>query len=394
MRPGATTSVSYTATLAASATLTSAPLTNTAQVTHYESLESGGRSYVGPSDTATITPAFPHISLAKRASAGPAYIGESKAFTLTITSDGAATAHDIGGTDTLPPNWTYDPGSAMVSVGGGPAFQVEPDVVTNGNVQTLSLPSLFDLPVGQNVVITYSATPQPAVVDDPGVGHAVPHTNTLEVHAADLTGATGNADGPYADPPVTATVFIDSADVAVTKTHTGNAVPGRPLAWSVVVTNHGTDTATGPFRVVDDLPAGISSATASGPGWTCSGSLTQIVCTRTNAGDTLAANASFPTITVTTGIPAGTDDGATFTNGVTVERPHLRPRPDEQRRHRHRDGAPVGRPGDRQAGQRSLRGRAGRDVPPDRHAIDIRSFLVEYSVLRVPSRRRKIGALS
>ena len=111
--------MSYTATLAASSTLTSAPLTNTAQVTHYESLASGGRSYVGPSDTATITPAFPHISLAKRASAGPAYIGESKAFTLTITSDGAATAHDIGGTDTLPPNWTYDPGSAMVSVAGG-----------------------------------------------------------------------------------------------------------------------------------------------------------------------------------------------------------------------------------------------------------------------------------
>ena len=127
--------MSYSATLAASATLTAAPLTNTAQITHYESLASGGRSYVGPSDTATITPAFPHISLAKRASAGPAYIGESKAFTLTITSDGAATAHDIGGTDTLPPNWTYDPGSAMVSVGGGPAVQVEPDVVTNGNVQ-------------------------------------------------------------------------------------------------------------------------------------------------------------------------------------------------------------------------------------------------------------------
>ena len=55
----------------------------------------------------------------------------------------------------------------MVSVGGGPAVQVEPDVVTNGNVQTLSLPALFDLPVGQNVVITYSATPQPAVIDGP-----------------------------------------------------------------------------------------------------------------------------------------------------------------------------------------------------------------------------------
>ena len=48
LRPGATTSVSYPATLAPSASLTSAPLTNTAQITHYESLASGGRSYVGP----------------------------------------------------------------------------------------------------------------------------------------------------------------------------------------------------------------------------------------------------------------------------------------------------------------------------------------------------------
>ena len=317
-RPDSTTSVTYSATLANSSTLTAAPLTNTARITHYESLASGGRSYVGPSDIATITPAFPHVSLAKRASPGPAFIGESKAFTLTITSDGAATAHHIGGTDTLPPNWTYDPGSAMVSVAGAPAIQVEPDVVTNGNVQVLSLPDLFDLPVGAKVVITYSATPQPGVIDDPGVGHTVPHTNTLEIQSTDLTGATGNADGPYTAPPVTATVFIDSADLSVDKSHTGNAVPGRPLAWSVLVTNHGPDTATGPFRVVDDLPAGISTATAAGTGWTCSGSLTQILCVRTNGGDTLAPNASFPAITVTTGIPAGTDEGATFSNHVSV----------------------------------------------------------------------------
>ena len=191
-------------------------------------------------------------------------------------------------------------------------------MTTVGNVQMLSLPTLFDLPVGQNVVITYSATPQPAVVTTPGVGSTVPHTNTLAVHAADLTGATGNANGPYTDPPVSATVFIDSADVAVTKTHTGNAVPGRPLVWTLVVRNNGADTATGPFRVVDDLPPGISTATATGPGWTCSGSLTRIVCTRTNAADTLAPNTGFPAITVTTGIPANTADGATFANHVSV----------------------------------------------------------------------------
>ena len=366
LRPGATTSVSYQATLAPSATLTTAPLTNTAQITHYESLASGGRSYVGPSDTATITPAFPHISLAKQASPGKAFIGESKAFTLTITSDGSATAHDIGGTDRLPPNWTYDPGSTFVSLAGAPAVQIEPTVTTVGNVQVLSLPTLFDLPVGQNVVITYTATPGPAVVTAPGVGSTVPHTNTLTVHAADSTGATGNATGPYTDPPVTASVFIDSADVAVTKAHTGNAVPGRPLAWTLVVRNNGADTATGPFRVVDTLPAGISTATATGTGWTCSTSLTQIVCNRTNPADTLAPNATLRDDHRHHRHPGEHRRERHLHQQRDGHRPHPRPRPGQQHRHRHRHRAALGRPVARQDRQRPLRGRPGRDVPAER----------------------------
>ena len=46
---------------------------------------------------------------------GPAYIGESKAFTIRVISDGASTAYNIGGNDVLPPNWIYDPGSGVVS---------------------------------------------------------------------------------------------------------------------------------------------------------------------------------------------------------------------------------------------------------------------------------------
>ena len=41
------------------------------------------------------------------------------------------------------------------------------------------------------------------------------------------------------------------------------------------------------------------------------------MCTRA-PGDTLGPNLSFPAIAVSTGIPAGTDDGATFTNDVSV----------------------------------------------------------------------------
>ena len=48
---------------------------------HLESLPSGGRTYTGPSDSADVTAAFPHVDMDKQVVGGPlAYIGASKAW--------------------------------------------------------------------------------------------------------------------------------------------------------------------------------------------------------------------------------------------------------------------------------------------------------------------------
>ena len=64
--------------------------------------------------------------------------------------------------------------------------------------------------------------------------------------------------------------------------------------------------------VRDQLPPGLRATSASGPGWTCSGSGTR-TCRRT---DTLAAGASYPPITITVDVAA--DAPATITNSPTV----------------------------------------------------------------------------
>jgi hypothetical protein len=50
--------------------------------------------------------------------------------------------------------------------------------------------------------------------------------------------------------------------------------------------------------VTDTLPAGLTATSASGPGWTCSGTAT-VTCTR---GDVLAGGAAFPPITIAVGV--------------------------------------------------------------------------------------------
>ena len=98
------TVLTYQATLAASASLTSgAGLLNTALITGADSLPVGGRHYVGPFTTRTVTPVFPHITTSKATPSGTtAYIGETFPWSITVTNTGGATALHVGTVDTLP----------------------------------------------------------------------------------------------------------------------------------------------------------------------------------------------------------------------------------------------------------------------------------------------------
>ncbi|MCW2758750.1 MAG: hypothetical protein JWO46_2496 [Nocardioidaceae bacterium] len=293
-------------------------LTNTASVTGYHSISGGGRSYTGPSSQASIKAALPHVTVAKSVVGGPlAYVGQAKAWRVTVTSDGSSRAFGIDVADTLPHNWTYQPGSAQVSVRGTGPTQVDP--VTSGSAasgQKLTWTNLGDLPNrNDTIVVTFSAVPGAGVTTDPGVGDTVDHTNTAATTAEDANGAQAAADGTaYNGPPATAVAHVDSADLQVTKTPVGSPVAGQDFSWHVTVANNGPDPAVGPVTVTDTMPGQLTSVTASGTGWTCGGTA-PVACTR---NDTLASGSSYPVITVTGHVPPTIASGTTVTNQVGV----------------------------------------------------------------------------
>lgn len=314
--------LSYTATLAPSGSVTGAALVNTARITGYDSLPTAGRHYTGTTATATITPYFPRVATTKSAPAGSTgYIGESFGWLITVRNTGSGVAYQVGSTDTLPPNWSYDTGSARVSVAGGPAVAVEPTVASAGGVQTLSWTNLGTLNPAAVLTIALNATPQPGVSGSPGVGLAVNHTNSATSTAQDATGASGNGAGSYTAGPGTAVGHIASADVSLTKAVAASPVAGGSGSWTLTVRNAGPNPAIGPFTVTDQLtnptPSGVGSISASGAGWSCA-ITAPVRCQRTAAGDTLASGASFPAITLSYSVDPSAPDGSTLSSLATV----------------------------------------------------------------------------
>lgn len=133
-------------------------------------------------------------------------------------------------------------------------------------------------------------------------------TNVASVGGGGEINTTNNA----ASDPTTITPFSAAADLTLAKTHAGNFVQGQTGAtYSLVVTNIGASASAGVVTVTDLLPAGLTATAMGGTGWSCT--LATLVCTRT---DSLAASASFPSITVTVSVAANA--ASTVTNQATV----------------------------------------------------------------------------
>ncbi len=216
-----------------------------------------GRGPVDP-DEATVEVHFPDVSVDKRAvdDFSDARLGQSFRFQLRVSNaDATATAFDVDVTDVLPAGWSYDPGSATPSA---------PTVAG----QTLTWTDTFDVLPGQTVTIAYTATPDAIGLAnvastgyDGGSGpEAVPYTNTVDITAADDTGAPGNADGPY-EGSDDQTVYIRRTDIEVDKSISpleADADPvngpyfyGSFVEYTVTVVNNGPDGSTS--VVVDDV---------------------------------------------------------------------------------------------------------------------------------------------
>lgn len=321
LAPGGTTSVSFVARLADSATLDTTPIVNTASLDSYSSQSTDGRPYTGNTDDATVTPRFPALVAAKTAlGPTPTYIGDEFAWQVTITNTGNATAATVDVADVLPVNFGYVAGSSVVTEPSG-VTNPDPAVVelapAPGLEQQLTWADLGPLTPGQSLTISFRTVPTADVATDPGIGRTQAHTNTVDASATDGSGAAGNADGPYVSNEATADAFIDAADLVVEKSNTdADAVAGEEYTWTIVVRNDGPDTAVGTFVVTDTLPADTTYVGATGTGWTCSETTGTVTCNRTDAAAVLANGAAFDPISVTVAVPS--DAAGELLNSATV----------------------------------------------------------------------------
>ncbi len=214
--------------------------------------------------------------------------GTSDSYTLTVTNLGPSDAQNVVVTDTLPagltatgaagPGWTC-------TVTGGDQVECTRATLASGATRTVTIDVDIDPGVTGEVVNTARVTSD---TFDP-----VPANN----ESTDTT--TSNA----------------RADLAVTKSHSGTAVAGQPLTFTLEVTNLGPSNSP-TVTVIDTIPAGMSATNAAGPGWSCDITGQTVTCVRAGG---LARGASS---SITLDVDLAPDaDPATLTNEATVTGP-------------------------------------------------------------------------
>lgn len=211
--------------------------------------------------------------------------GQSATWTVTITNNGTSGATNIVVTDTFT-NATF------ISAGStGPC-------TPSGSTITCNISSLAS---GQsfNVALLLQASASGTI------------TNSASVTASEFDPTTANnATG------TASTTVLPSADVSLSIAAPPSAVnAGSALSYVVTVNNAGPDATAGTISVANTLPAGASSASASGSGWTCGApSGGSITCTR-SASIASGGSASF-TVTMTAPASGPAVDSATMTSAT------------------------------------------------------------------------------
>jgi uncharacterized protein (TIGR03437 family) len=103
-----------------------------------------------------------------------------------------------------------------------------------------------------------------------------------------------------------------SPDLTINKSHTGNFSQGQTGAdYTITVSNIGSLATTGTVNVSDALPMGLTAASISGLGWTCT-----IVAFSCSRSDSLGTSASYPPILATVNVSPSAPN--TVTNSAMV----------------------------------------------------------------------------
>ncbi|MEU6967475.1 hypothetical protein AB0A71_07015 [Kitasatospora aureofaciens] len=240
-----------------------------AQVTNTVTVTGGGDTTTPhtATDPTTINPA-PTLTISKH-HAGNFIQGQQGTYTITVgnTGTGPTNGSPVIANDLLPTGLT----AAGIS-GTGWSCDVSTVTCTRSDV----------LPAGQNypdITLTVDVSPSAPQV-----------TNTVTV-----TGGGDTATHTATDPT---TINPTPPTLTISKHHAGNFTQGQQGTYTITVGNTGTGpTNGGPVIANDLLPAGLTAASISGPGWTCD--LGTVSCFRS---DVLPAGQNYPDITLTVNV--------------------------------------------------------------------------------------------
>jgi len=115
---------------------------------------------------------------------------------------------------------------------------------------------------------------------------------------------------------IVAMPFVGNADLGLAMSRTGDLYVGSTAAYTLTVTNNGSDVEVGPVTITDTLPAGLKLVSTSGSGWSCTNAAgsngTTVVTCKSNAQVAAGAKTNALTVTVT---PTA---AGTYTNSATV----------------------------------------------------------------------------
>ena len=219
------------------------------------------------------------LGIAVTPSPEPVGAGATLTYTLNVANAGPSQANSVSLTDTLPAGVTFvsATGSGWTCSGTGPV--------------NCTLPSLG----------IAAASPVTITVTTPANAGGIVNNASVTSSTADLVAGNNSA-------PTTSSVFA-RADLAVAQSGAPAAIcTGQPITYTLNVSNGGPSTATS-VSVSDALPAGAGFVSASGSGWSCSGTST-VTCTRAS----LPTGAA-PAITIVITAPGAAGDA---TNTATV----------------------------------------------------------------------------
>ncbi|MCW2813230.1 MAG: conserved repeat domain protein, partial [Nocardioides sp.] len=242
--------------------------------------------------------------------------GDTLRYTVSGTNNGQDGAVGFVLRDPVPADTTYVPGSLRVTQPGGVAT-ARTDAAGDDVAELDAANDRVVARFGTGASATAGGTIAPggayALVFDVVVEGPVPAVpgGTLVRNTA-----TASYNSQSLGTPLTtvsnADVTVAAPDLAVTKTHSGTFVQGTNATFTLGVSNVGNARTQGVVTVTDTLPAGLTFVSASGTGWSCTGTTT-VTCTRS---DSLAAGAAYPSITLTVAVADAAP--ATVANTVTV----------------------------------------------------------------------------